>query len=214
MLPGMTPITTQPLNHQVSYVGSGGSVTTTSTWNHPGVSFGDAHPMRFMAVAFNGSNNRGVTNITLGGVNMTWITPDDSGAFPQIYLAHIPTGTSGNFSVSFDGDHTRLWFYFWRLQLTKVPTVLWQMSGPGSSPLNSTLQMIPGSVSIAMARNISNSAITIGGSGVNHDGNNQDGFLAVAAGSLRSGSNQPSHTMSATTGTPGTSFRMARVVLM
>lgn len=213
VLPGVAPVLLQPVDHQISYLGAGGSVSTTNTWNHS-ASLGAADPRRYILVAFNGSNIRGVTNISIAGVAMTWITPDGSGAFPQIYMAKVPTGTSGSFTVSFDGDHTRLWFYFWRLIASRPNfSVLWRSDLSATSPLNSSLAMPAGSVSVIMARNISNSAISFSGTGVSTNAGNEDGFLAVAAGSAKLSQPSTNHTMAASTSSPGSSFRAARVVI-
>lgn len=68
--------------------------------------FGDAHTTRQILVAAGGHrDNRGVSSITIGGVTASNVKTQGQGAGGTIalYIAAVPTGTSGDVVITWDG---------------------------------------------------------------------------------------------------------------
>jgi hypothetical protein len=84
-----------------------GSVSNPHTF--AGVDFGpEPGPgqRRYIAVAIAAaqSSNRAITGVTIGGVTATQITANGTTPTPRgVWVAEVPTGTSGSVVISFDG---------------------------------------------------------------------------------------------------------------
>jgi hypothetical protein len=86
------------------YTGAVDSVVNVSgAHSSAGLAFGAADPTRLMIAVLGYSNGTGgsVGSVTIGGVSATLVaTANNSGRFSEIWLAAVPTGTTGTIARS------------------------------------------------------------------------------------------------------------------
>lgn len=141
------------LGARISFLSSAGDGTNQTTYTFAGVSFGAAHPNRriVVAVAFDLADDHPPASITIGGVSPTLI---DSEARVYLYIAAVPTGTSGDIVVQCATAANRLHYAAWRLDgaLSSTPhhKVGWTASAVMSTSAN--LNMPSGGTGVVAAR--------------------------------------------------------------
>ncbi len=98
-----------------SYDNESNLVTYTDTQN-----FGDEHPDRYIIIGicgFQNTDNPSVASATIGGVPATLLATVNSSDGESVFAimgAYVPTGTSGNVSVTFSRSMDRIAVATWR----------------------------------------------------------------------------------------------------
>lgn len=153
--PYLPPVTGSPV---VTHVDTGSTSNNNTTYNFSGRSFGAAANDRYIVVSVHGDvGPQTPVSATIGGVAATLVysTPGLG-----IFIAYLPTGTTGTVSVTFTGSVSRCGFSVWRV------TGLWRggvervASGSGTGVTASVAVSYPAKSVIIAAATFHNSAGT------------------------------------------------------
>lgn len=115
-VPGMfQPLLIATTSAQVTYTDSQVIAGTASTYTFSGLNFGAASSDRYMICEVgirNASSTFSISSATIGGISaVAAVTSSNTGASVQntaaIFVAAVPTGTSGNFVVNLSAASTR-----------------------------------------------------------------------------------------------------------
>lgn len=104
-----------------------------TTYNHTGLSFGSAAADRIVVACVSGSassTGRTVSSATIGGVTATEVVftaCSDARGVLGIYVASVPTGTSGTVSVTWSGS------------MARSNAIVYAMYGAGSGTAHDTV---------------------------------------------------------------------------
>jgi hypothetical protein len=132
-----------------------------TVYTFPGVSFGAAAPNRYIAIAAgsrSGNDSGVITGITIGGVAGTQIANIGNTAGggsgvsnAAIFLAHVPTGTTGDVVVTHASGAVRCAIAIYRaIGISPVPT---DTGTSISSDPSTTLDIAQGGVALAITHN-------------------------------------------------------------
>lgn len=190
--------------------------TTNNTFN--GVSFGDVPPAgekRYIVVAtqnMNASDARTVNSVTIGGVAATEIIGRDATNTPGgVWIAEVPTGTSGTILITMSGDTDVVYAAVARVMNPENPL------GSDAAALEHTSAVIDLSLNIppggaALAVTASQNASTTTWVGLSERDDRDvatDEYVSAAASELIAAGGSP-HTITATNA-DGTPSRFAGV---
>lgn len=159
--------------NQLSGFGSGGGpppaevLVTDNTFNNAntasysfaGVLFGPEDPDRYIVVAFSSTQSgaRTFSSVTIGGIAATMVNEvhTTNGTF-GMFIAKVPTGTSGTVVVNLNSAATRAALGVW--QLTKLLSATPVTATSVANPLSASVTAQPGGVTIGAAAGYATSA--------------------------------------------------------
>lgn len=126
-----------------------------STYTFSSVNFGEAFMRRRIVVGIVGSqgtNNRTITSVTIGGVAASIaVQANNSGRRVGLAWASVPTGTSGDVVVTFDGAEDRCVIFVWSANETNPPITVTDTANSVATPLNLSIDLTPLSLVFAVA---------------------------------------------------------------
>lgn len=206
-LPGWFPagVAGRRLPFSFEYIDTLQNSGTTNN-NFAGVSFGTVPPAgekRYIAVAsqcIDASESRTINSVTIGGVAATEIIGRDATTSPGgVWIAEVPTGTSGTVSITMSGDTNSVYAAVARIMNPENPlgsdaAALTHTSGV----LDLSLNVPPGGAAIAVAQSQNASTTTWVGLSEREDfdaGTND--YVTAAASELIAAGGSP-HTITAT----------------
>jgi len=120
----------------VSYLTTASDTSDQTTYNgvsFQGLTFGAADAARYIVVGIGARANsaRSISSVTIGGVAATHVcTANDTSAgadIASLYIAAVPTGTTGDVVVTFSGA------------MLRCQIGLWRMTGISSATPNATM---------------------------------------------------------------------------
>lgn len=97
---------------ELSFLDSGGTSATATSFTFTGATFGTADPERYILVGIGTSVSGGglPTGVTIGGVTASRVKSSSLGTNPtaDLWQALVPTGTSGNVVATYGSNATRI----------------------------------------------------------------------------------------------------------
>lgn len=111
---GTKTLVSELLSASLTYINSYSSTSNLTTYTFSTVAFGTAHPQRRIVVAvfFGEGDDYPPASITAGGVSMTLAK---AYANNYIYIANVPTGTTGDIVIQCATASVRIGISVWRL---------------------------------------------------------------------------------------------------
>lgn len=99
------------------------STADTTTYTFSNRSFGSAAPNRYIIVGFGvGSSADTLSSVTIGGVTASEVVSNTAGgddnSHAYLYIAAVPTGTTGDIVITLGGEQQRMGIVVWRLTTT------------------------------------------------------------------------------------------------
>lgn len=120
----------------ITFTDSAGDATNLTTYTLSSLSFGtEAADRQIVVGVFGRTNSRTVSSMTIGGVAATQVVAGNnaSNGPNDIWMAAVPTGTTGTVSVTFSGAMIRAAVAVWRMTGAN-PTAVSTGSDVGTDP--------------------------------------------------------------------------------
>ena len=187
-----------------SYLTEVEDTSNAATYNFSSVSFGVPSASRQIIVGTCGVIGSGqtISSVTIGGVSATQVVQASNGGQPcGLFIANVPTGTSGTVSVTFSTTMGRAHIGVWRMVAANSAAAEDTISlGLGSSGSQSgTIDVSANGVIIAYG--IGNNTGNHGWTGVNEDFDTTvESLHAVSGASIQLGSAEIGRTITADPG--------------
>ncbi len=155
------------------------SQSSTNTWNWTAIGFGTAAANRYVVAIFGVASANNVTTMTIGGVSATLVlTATNSTEKIYVFIAAVPTGTSGNIATDGGGTGTMA-ISTYAIYGTSHPTT--PTTFTGTSSISQTPVVAAGSFVIAAGLSISS---TTSFTNITSDHTQTQGILALTVGSV------------------------------
>lgn len=118
----LTPVPSRPVHIPIiAFLDTDADTGSASTYNFSGFTFGTAHHSRAIVVATCGRSTaaRSVTGITVGGVTASLLRHQEGTggtSTSELWIAKVPTGTSGTISVDWSGSMNNCGVAAWSIK--------------------------------------------------------------------------------------------------
>lgn len=144
---------------EISFLDESSDETDLTTYTFASMNFGVAAAGRYIIVEVIGwaGAARTVTSVTVGGVAATLVKTQANGnARMSMYVALVPTGTTGSVVVVFSGAMVRAGVALWRA--ININPVAEATGGSTAAPMTADLAVSAGSVQVGCAWTFTNGA--------------------------------------------------------
>lgn len=151
---------------RLTYLSSAVDTTNTTAYTYAAVALGTAHFNRriIVAVLFDAADDSPLASLTVGGVGATLVKSQGSGV--ALYIALVPTGTTGDIVVTYASAANRSAIGVWRLDGVTSNTAhatSGTTTGPGTGAGSLSIAVPSGGVAIGASQNTSASDVVLGG---------------------------------------------------
>lgn len=166
----------------VTFLDNQSDTTNQSSYSYASMNFGAAAANRYIVAVFGAAEDSGGTglatsSVTIGGVSATLLREDghDAGGDTavSIYIALVPTGTSGTVAITYAAGRRNAGVALYRLTGLNS-TIAVDTASNTADPMTDTIDVNDGGVVIAGAMTRSNVGATNTWTGVTQPGNVSD----------------------------------------
>lgn len=161
----------------MSFLQGSMSISDSTAYTFSSQSLGSADINRWIVVCASGTRNaaRTLSSLTIGGVSATKIVQAESSTLyfhTSIWVAQVPTGTTGDIVITWDNTMGRCGYSAYRLITETAPTTAYDTQTDltlTSSDLSVSISRPSGGVIIASTVNNSSSATSVTWAGTSED---------------------------------------------
>lgn len=177
MLPGIIPVPFASVATKLSFLQGSMDISDLTTYTFASQNLGAADPNRWIVVCVGGAHSaaRSISSVTVGGVSATKIVQAEGSTLyrhTSIWVAPVPTGTTGDIVVTWSGAIGRCGYSAYRLITGTAPTTAFNTQTDlslTSSDLSVSINRPAGGVIVASTINISSTATSITWAGTTED---------------------------------------------
>lgn len=177
MLPGMIPTPHTGIATELSFLQGSMNVSDLTTYTFSSQNLGAADPNRWIVVCVGGTTNtaRSISSVTVGGVSATKIAQAEGSTVYRhisIWVAPVPTGTTGDIVVTWSGSLARCGYSAYRLITGVAPTAAYDVQTDltlTSSDLSVSIGRPSGGVVVASTINAASGATGVTWAGTTED---------------------------------------------
>lgn len=177
MLPGIIPVPLASVATKISFLQGSMDISDLTTYTFASQNLGAADPNRWIVVCVGGAHNaaRSISSVTVGGVSATKIVQAEGSTVfrhTSIWVAYVPTGTSGDIVVTWSGAIGRCGYSAYSLITASAPTTAFDTQTDltlTSSYLSVSINRPAGGVIVASTINISSTTTSVTWAGTTED---------------------------------------------
>lgn len=136
----------------ITFTASAQNATNLATYTFSSLNLGTAYTDRkiIIGIGARAGTSQTPTSVTVGGVTATHVASVvQNGSYAGIYIASVPTGTTGNVVVTFPGGMVRAAVGVWSARRLQSTTATDTATDP-DNPISQALTMAAGSIGIAV----------------------------------------------------------------
>lgn len=136
----------------ITFTASAQDVANASTYTFASQALGTAYTDRkiIVGIGARGGSDYTPSSVTVGGVAATQVASVvQNGSYAGIYIASVPTGTTGNVVVTFSGTMVRAAVGVWSARRLQSTTAIDTATDP-DNPISQALTMSAGSIGVGV----------------------------------------------------------------